>query len=237
MKLPIPAPTNEPQTCIFCGRKLKFSHFRTIDYADAGPEARAVWPKVYYYSKVEENDLVLGWRYDCPPDSTYEGASYARTASVPVTEHGCGLRKYTGSSYSRERGDRLFCSTPCAVGFARIAANAGLRLPSMDRRGRRQFRQHMRFIQTMCPDVLSFSSDEQVPNSQRVPTKNQDRAEMVTKVEGRLVFRPYAADGAAAQGKGLIFRMGTASGRLLDGQVPELDPTIPAPKKRPRRGR
>jgi len=229
--LPIPAPTNEKGTCILCGRKLKVARYTSIEHADAGKDALTVWPKVYFYSDPNA-DLGQGWRHDVGTDCTYEGAALSRQAVVPMEEYGAGLSRYTASSWRCTQGDNLFCSAPCAVGFARIAANAGLRLPSMTRKERRHFRQHAQFLREFSPEMLSWSEPAPVPKSERVPRKGQDAAVVIAKKGEELVFMEYAAARVAKTKKGTMFRYrhSPSGGGTMAGDVPVLEPGVPAPK-------
>lgn len=150
-KLNTPAPTNESGTCILCGAKLAWYRSDTLPREAATPEQARAWPIVHVYSGDRGTNPTWS-QYGGLENMRYEGSYYAEEAYAIRPEYGRGLR--IGPSWRRSQGDNLFCSTHCAVGFARIAANMGFRLPSLTPKERRAWRRHMRFLQELAPFEL-----------------------------------------------------------------------------------
>lgn len=155
--LPIPAPTNEPRTCVFCGKSLRAHHWSSGKHVlreTATPEQLENWPLTHWYEyHLAENADV----YKC---STYRSSAYFDNPTAPT-----GLSDYNGSYHRRTlQGDGLFCSKPCAVQFARVAANMGFRLPTHTTDQRKQAQQHGKFLQEFAPYEL-----EPEPREQREP--------------------------------------------------------------------
>lgn len=200
-KLNTPAPTNESGTCILCGAKLVWYRSETLPREAATPEQAKDWPIVHVYSGTKARGLTQWSQYGGLEDMRYEGSYYAETALAIRPEHGRGLR--IGPSWRRSQGDNLFCSTHCAVGFARIAANMGFRLPSLTPKERRAWRRHMRFLQELAPFELEPPEVERTehPTGPRTPRKWE-----------RTSHRYIERDAAGTRTKSVTF-----------------DPSIPAP--------
>lgn len=139
-------PTGEPGTCLVCGSKLRPLYLWGVNYItrhEAGPEHRANWPMVKHEHRIGHEIT-----------TTYEPAHTHKWVDERV---GTGLCSYTGSTFRGTlQGDNLFCSDRCAVGFARIAANMGMRLPTVTKKERLALRRHHKMVVQMCPDEISF---------------------------------------------------------------------------------
>lgn len=150
------APTNEPNTCITCGATLKAWGNRLIEFSAATPEQQANFPITNYYDA--------------------DGTVYLGSMRGPFGV--CLVGKHRGLSMPTPRseiGDGLFCTTRCAVAFARIAANAGLRLPTMPKKERRELRRYFKFVRKFAP--ATFLADDVPPPTleemRRAPIKKR----------------------------------------------------------------
>ena len=159
-KLVTPAPTNEAGTCILCGATLRWYRIDTLTRKAATPEQLRDWPVVHVYSGIKTTKWTPAHGY--LEDMRYEGSHYAEDTFAVRPEYGRGLQ--VGSSWRTGRGDDMFCNRDCAIGFARIAANVGFRLPSMTPKERRAWRRHMRFIQELAPFELEPTEVERAPH-------------------------------------------------------------------------
>lgn len=139
-------PTGEPGTCLVCGSKLKPLYLwgvNRISRHEAGPEHKDNWPMRKEVSRVNGQ-----WKEEFVP-------AYEKKWEDPRI--GAGLCSYTGSTFRGTlQGDNMFCSDRCAVGFARIAANMGMRLPTVTKKERLALRRHHKMVVQMCPDEISF---------------------------------------------------------------------------------
>ncbi len=146
--LPCPAPTNQPGTCLFCGKTLRpegNGAWAWVRLEDATPEQLAVWPIIHWYVRDAADDSRELYQY-----STYDSGARFVNQNAPR-----GLSDYTGSWSRRTvRGDDTFCSKVCAVQFARIAANMGFRLPTHTEAERKAAQQHRKFMQEFTPYEL-----------------------------------------------------------------------------------
>lgn len=139
---PAVAPLNEPRTCLVCGKKL-----RNLQ----------IWNVNLFTLRGAPAHLVADWpvhRKDLEPDGSPR-PMYWRHIEDPST--GYGLCRDTGSGpRGTLQGDGLFCATKCAIAFARIAANMGLRLPTVSKKERRDIRKQHKLQVALCPDELCF---------------------------------------------------------------------------------
>ncbi len=133
------APTNEPNTCITCGATLKAWGHPLLTFSDATPEQQADFPITNYYDA--DGQVYLG--------------SMRAPLGLCLVGKRRGLTLPTPTAYT---GDGLFCRTACAVAFARIAANAGLRLPTMPKKERRELRRYFKFVRKLAP--ATFLADD-----------------------------------------------------------------------------
>lgn len=143
---PCIAPTNEPRTCLTCGAKLKnviMWYLNMVRFSEATPEQQANWP--HRKQRLWDRDANA---YVWKREPTYQ-------IKVDDPRTGYGLNKWRGNyREGQASGDGLFCDVRCAVAFARIAGNMGMRLPSVTKKERLAMRRHHRVAQAMCPDQL-----------------------------------------------------------------------------------
>lgn len=147
MKLPVPAPTNQSNTCLFCGKKLpneNYNSYKGVSLSDATEVQLQVWPLIHWYTQ----DQITGER-------TYLRSTYKSWATFFHEGGPRGLSCHNGSLRRQtQQGDNCFCTKVCAIQFARVAANMGFRLPSHTPDERKQAQQHAAFLQEFAPYEL-----------------------------------------------------------------------------------
>lgn len=206
------APTNEADTCRVCGRKLVRARVFSAPLLlrEATAEQLKEWPR---------NPVFI--RDDAFGTTTFHGMYFAENQYAYVDSADKGLDKYMGSWRDNTNiGDGHFCSVGCAVAFARIAANAGLRLPSVTPKQRRELRRNHRVIQALCPEVLQ-------PSPREVPPEETIRA------TGRLTPRGRSSKYRGVGPEVWVYRDGKLRRNKWDNGVVAArveDRTAPIPK-------
>jgi len=194
-----PTPTNSANTCVYCGAPLRQNSFVRVELKDATPAQMQDWPIIHVYSGPSWNEI---------GEAEYYGSAYANVAWMEDLAAPRGLFADRPNRRRRPEGDGLFCTMRCAVGFARIAANAGFRMPSLTRKERADLRQQYTFLDQFAPDSIWPTSATPVPG---------DRLYRKQKPQARFFVRDTPA-GTPYWVKELTF-----------------DPSIPKPKKHPTR--
>lgn len=140
------APTNEPDTCRVCGKKLVPARIFSapISPDEATEEQVKYWPRNPVWVTHENSEA-----------AAFHGVYFADHQYAYLQSEDKGLNRGWGTWRDNTNiGDGHFCSVPCALAFARIAANAGLRLPSVTPKQRRELRRNHKTIEALCPAVL-----------------------------------------------------------------------------------
>lgn len=140
------APTNEPDTCRVCGKKLASARIFSvpISLSEATEEQVKEWPRNPVWVTHENSEA-----------AAFHGVYFADRQHAYLQSEDKGLNRYLGSwRENNNTGDGHFCSVHCALTFARIAANAGLRLPSVTPKQRRELRRNHKVVLALCPEVL-----------------------------------------------------------------------------------
>jgi hypothetical protein len=168
------APTNEPNTCRVCGKKLTSSWIFSTPLApnEATEEQLRVWPRNPVWV-THENTNTAAFHGVYFGDHQY---AYLPSEDKGLNSQWGNYRKHT------DIGDGHFCSTRCAISFARIAANAGLRIPSVTRTQRRELRRNHKAIMALCPEILD-------PEPRAVPSTWTIKREGTLTPRGKQRFR------------------------------------------------